>query len=316
MRRWYDDNTLRELYTSNDIFRDHKGSLVNMLNKNQGKLSFFCPMMRRDTVVGNDANRALIDLQCESNYNLITIQDISRSSNIRDFENRIQTSRERVERISSRQLGFGVAIHIGNPDWSLFQSKVDAIIDGGFESIVLKGASHNAFYGNYHYLTNPRVSDKNILIHVSGIDRKYRDNGTTSLMHYLQTFGIDSFSIKMPVGRDPEMNSREPHEITRYDRNTLGHLSPTDHTTIHGDQLNCPGCPICRGYNIESQYMVGNQHGILTTVLNAHESIASHNEFESSRSFVTSNEFDDYAHNKRYLAMMNMGIRQSSLSDF
>jgi len=141
-----------------------------------------------------------------------------------------------------------------------------------------------------------------------------RERRTTSLMHFLQGFGVDSFSVKFPVGRDPDMAQVEPSSITRFDRATLGHITPSEHRAIHGSDLNCPNCPICRGHNIESQYLSGSQNDILTTALNAHEAIASYNEFLAGRNFITSNEFDHYKQSRHYLSLMPRIDHQSDLS--
>lgn len=299
MRKRYSQGDLNKLHTNDPFFENLKYLEAN-LKGNAGRLSLFRPLFyRRDTEVGWTANYALMRLGLEAGYKLITIQDTKITSPIEEFISRMEKSRSEMESTCHMPKAFELipTVHLGTRSDLLFKQKIKACIDMGFKAVSLIYASYRHSMGNLMALQEI-AKDTDTFFICSDVDRRAR-GGDASLMHFLQNFGIDVSSVRMPPRHDPNLNKPI---LRRFDQHTLGMLTPDMHKQHHGISLKCD-CFVCRGQNHLTLYKMQEKFGVsgLIMAMNAHEAVKSPEEFANGRQYIASNEFQDYVKGKPYL---------------
>lgn len=186
-----------------------------------------------------------------------------------------------------------------------FKTKFDEIcsnIDTGLVSImglVYRNWSSNV--QNFYHVWENR--EKDILYYCMGVERKYENAST---MHFLQSWGIDVYSVRMVRGYGGF--ERKINDVDVFDRNSLGVLKVKQYKGEYSDgSLNCD-CKMCRNLDMgEFVEKYGRNHrgdldgSQLQYAGKLHEFFSSSAEFDRSREAINENSLLDYFNSKKRL---------------
>ena len=236
---------------------------------------------------------SLIDLQCTTKLDLVSIPDLSRLSEKEEFETYIMNHRKRVEGISNKE---AVPIIDMKNSEDVFKMKIETAIENSFNMIVLRCRSFYNFYANYRFIEDTKKEEE-VWFHMVDTFR----NIPTASLNYTnlpQVFGIDTVSPLTPyAGRRPKEVA--PEDTKRFDRMSFDNLSLRIQKEKYDDQLGC-NCPVCQEKTV-SNYIEeykscenSKEKNPLYKWSRLHEIFATNSEFEIGRSFIKSQEFDHY----------------------
>lgn len=196
-------------------------------------------------------------------------------------------------------------------DQDIFRNRVSTLLDlvhtGQIHTIGLIYRSWTKYEQNYEYIWD-KIRPEEVFLQMSEVPREFAHTRTTSTMHLLQKFGIDSFSVRLVTGRntnkDAGTETNLNHLLTkrRFDPGPLVFRNFSDWMN-HNASLECD-CPICTGKTPEE--FVGAYRGRYEnypgeTFLAAnklHEYYRSTEEFKLSRCYIVDGELKDYFKNK------------------
>ena len=301
----YTINNVSDLHKKNGVFsrriseiNAHSDTLVNR------SLVKFFPQIPREVQLDDKDIRSFIDLQLESNLNIISLPEVKNDANIEDFKKNLEKYWDYSYNINPHAV-FMPYLNLSQ-DPLLFKDKLSILeeYEGILHAIGIKFASIREFRPNL--MTLASFSDKDFWIHCSSSKRaNWNSNVPTSQIHVLQRYGVDTVSVEIPMGGGQVKN--KPALDTRYFNQEKVTIPKVSESIQEGD-LICD-CPICRSQNFKeltqdlSKY--ASKQKSINSVLNdfskIHEVYAATSEFELSRQRIKEGELNDYFRQKEGL---------------
>ncbi len=273
-------------------YRAHVRGYGEMLTKFYPKLDF------DESALAIDDVKALVDLQIMSGFDVISIPDFA-GSNVPQYEHDITSFGQYI--LSNGKAPMPYVKIDSEP--SVFGRKVRAVVDnnGTFQSIgIVFRAPYSKYYPNYDYLR--RISDEEIWIHQSNVNRVFSTTIPLATAHLSQMFCIDTVSVESRRVMAP-FKEKPLTRVRRFDPNTLGQIP------LLGDQLQSGDtcCPFCAGRSTQDLVRTFTREAIVDTRtlehgLRVHEVFTSYEEFGAARLAIESNAFREYARQRKYLA--------------
>lgn len=215
-------------------------------------------------------------------------------------------------------------------DKDIFEKRFTTLLDlakcGAIHSIGLIYKKISGHIDNYLFLKDNR--EEEVLLQMSDVPREYYGPQSTSTMHLLQKFGVDSFSVKMGNAfrdkdeKEPDFKPKPIQAVKRLDSSSLV-FSQFKTWKNHEKSFDCT-CAICSGKSVEdfvSTYQ-GRYEEYPGQTFNCanrlHEYYCSSAEFASSRDYIRHGELRDYFKNKEGLKASDVHTpaRSRSLLEF
>ena len=203
-----------------------------------------------------------------------------------------------------------------------FKTLLDLAESGVIHSIGLIYRAITSHIDNYLLLKDKR--DANVFLQMSDVPREYYGPQSTSTMHLLQKFGVDSFSVKMGNAfKDENEESIKPKPIQVIKRLDPSPLVFHQFKTWEGHEksFDC-GCAICAGKSVEDfvstyQSRYEEYPGQTFDCANRlHEYYCSSAEFATSRDYIRGGELKDYFKSKEGLNASDVHTPRRTLSLF
>ena len=280
--------------------RDINAHADTLINRNLVK---YFPQFRKDTILNDDDMLSLIDVQLESNINVISLPEVKEDATKDEFKNNFEKywkycENEKPEAILMPYLNL-------SQDPDLFREKLKylAEFEGSLHAIGIKFASPNTYRPNLRTLAS--FSDKEFWVHCSSIKRAvWNAEIPSSQLHILQKFGVDTVSIEIPMAMG-EGNAK-PILKTKYFNNEKVTI-PSIEESIHDGSLIC-NCPICqqRNFNELTEDLKRYQgdrslNSVLRDFSKIHEVYAATSEFEISKQRIKEGDLNKYFSEKEGL---------------
>jgi len=279
--------------------------------------------------------RTLIDLQLESNINLITIPEPSNDCSPEIFQKNFTDYWEYIAEV--KPTATAMPYLSLKQDHELFDNKLNILkeYEHSLHTIGIKFASMREYRPNLmslaefseydfwvHCSAGRRVSNwrevspggqlhalqrYGVWVHCSAGRRvsNWREVSPGGQLHALQRYGVDTVSIEIPMGGGA---SDKDYTTTRY-FNRTGVTIPQIIKSVDSEgNLQC-GCPICSGQNLED--VAGNLNrftsdkrplrSVVSDFSKVHEVFASTSEFDVSRQKIKEDSLKDYFNEKEGL---------------
>lgn len=285
-----------------------------LINRNLVK---YFPQFRKDTILNDEDLLSLIDVQLESNINIISLPEIKENTPLVDFKNNFEkywkyTESEKPEAILMPYLNLSQ-----EPDLFIEKLKYLAEYEGSLHAIGIKFASPKTYRPNLRALAS--FSNKEFWVHCSSIKRAiWNTDLPTSQIHMLQKYGVDTVSIEIPMAGGG--NKDKPLSKTKY-FNSEKVTIPDISESIHDGSLTC-NCPICRQQNFNEltedlKRYQGDRSisAVLQDFSKIHEVYAATSEFEISRKRIIDDDLNNYFKEKEGLRPYSED-NQTSLNKF
>lgn len=298
----YTDKNVSSLHEKNGVharkvqeINAHADTLINR------SLVKYFPQFPRNVVLSDNDVRSFIDLQCESNLNIISLPEIRNESSIDEFKSNFMRYWEYVSDINPNAVFMPYINLSQSPE--LFREKLNYLsnFEGALHGIGVKFASLREFRPNLFNLAN--FSDKAFWIHCStGKRANWTSDIPSGQLHILQRYGVDTVSVEIPMyGGSSKV---KPVSNTRY-FNSEKITIPKISESLHDGELTC-NCPICRQQKFNevvedlNRYVTQNKsiNSVLNDFSKIHEVYASTKEFEISRKSIKEGELRKYFHEK------------------
>lgn len=268
----------------------HSDTLINR------SLVKYFPQIPRNIELNERDIRSFIDLQCESNINIITLPEFKNNASLEDFIKNFELYWEYIYNVRPDSV---IMPYINlSQDPLLFKNKLNYLseYEGTLFCIGIKFASLREFRPNLMNLVE--FSDKDFWVHCSSGKRaNWTSNIPSCQLHMLQRYGVDTVSVEIPMGGG---SKEKPSLDTRY-FNQEKITIPKIHESIHNGELIC-NCPICRQQNFNdltedlTKFVTKNKsiNSVLNDFSKVHEVFASTDEFDTSRQRIKENDLKNY----------------------
>ena len=315
----YANDKISDLHRKNGVhnrrisdINAHADTLINRY------LVKYFPQYSKDTILTEDDILSFIELQCESNINVITLPEIKNNASKDDFEKNLNKYWKFVE--DNKPEAVLMPYLNLSQDADLFREKLKVLSEheGSLFSIGIKFASLREYRPNLRSLAS--FSDKEFWVHCSSIKRaNWNSSIPSSQLHILQRYGIDTVSIEIPMAMGRPKKDK-PIFQTKYFNNEKVTI-PNISESLHDGDLICD-CPICRQQNFEEltedlrRYAVGKSiNAVLNDFSKVHEVYASTEEFKVSRQMIKEDSLNNYFSEKEGLKgdLKNEDGKQTSL---
>jgi len=249
--------------------------------------------------------RTLIDLQLESNINLITIPEPSNDCSPEIFQKNFTDYWEYIAEV--KPTATAMPYLSLKQDHELFDNKLNILkeYEHSLHTIGIKFASMREYRPNLMSLAE--FSEYDFWVHCSAGRRvsNWREVSPGGQLHALQRYGVYTVSIEIPMGGGA---SDKDYTTTRY-FNRTGVTIPQIIKSVDSEgNLQC-GCPICSGQNLED--VAGNLNrftsdkrplrSVVSDFSKVHEVFASTSEFDVSRQKIKEDSLKDYFNEKEGL---------------
>jgi hypothetical protein len=291
--------TILDLRRVNGILNKQRKSINNSLRGFEESITFLNLRFRKGKEPPIQDVESLIHLQCTTKLDLVSIPDLSKLSEKREFETYITHHRRDVESICNKE---AVPIVDMNSSENVFKMKIETIIENGFNMIVLRCRSFSDYYANYRFIKDTKEEEK-VWFHM--VDTFRTNPSPTATLNYTnlpQVFGIDTVSPLTPYGGG-ETQTPAPENTKRFDRLSFDNLPLKTQKEKYDDLLRC-NCPICQERTV-SDYIDDyrscrnpKEKNPIYKWSRLHEIFATNSEFEMGRNFIRSQEFDSYLRSK------------------
>lgn len=289
--------TILSLRRVNGTLNKQRKNIDNMLRGFRDSMSFLNLRFRKREEPPLQDIESLIHLQCTTRLDLVSIPDISKLSEKKEFESYVRHQRREIENISDKEAVLIVDLN-NQPD--VFKMKIEAAIENGFKMIVLRCRSFFEYYANYRFIKDA-MKEEEVWFHM--VDT-FRANPNISLnfTNLPQVFGIDTVSPLTPYGGG-EDRSVAPEDTKRFDRLSYNNLPLKIQKEEYENQLKC-NCPICQEKTVEDyieEYSFCENQKEKNPIYKwsrLHEVFATNSEFGIGKDFIRSQEFDHYFKSK------------------
>jgi len=293
--RYYNEEKLKDIH--DPTISDSQVKQLKSFTGAPGKLFLFRPNISRDIKIPERTNRILTDLQIQANFDVITLSDPHFNSDPAVFDKTMRNLREQVE--NSIEFDYVEAAPLLRLDmpYELFKRKMNIVMDNGFKGVVFPYSSY--YTSRHNYLHIRELAQKEELwFHLSGVMKTWHINKKSFLMHVLQPFGFDSFSLR---SYRPFSNAVIKQIIAkRLDNKTLGVMDINELEKTYGDDLHC-NCYVDQGNGLNSFLKLYNGAEVLSSAIRAHDSYASLQELLKGRVYASEQEFVKYAKLRRFI---------------
>ncbi|RJS48523.1 MAG: hypothetical protein CIT03_07450 [Methanobacterium sp.] len=254
--------------------------------------------------------RILIDLQLESNINLITIPEPSNNCSSTDFHDNFTKYWEYIAEVKPTATAMPY-INL-KQDHNLFENKLNLLkeYEHALHTIGIKFASIREYRPNLMSLAE--FSEHDFWVHCSDGRRvsNWRALSPGGQLHALQRYGIDTVSIEIPMGGGSI--SDKDYTTARYFNQTSVTIPKIIDSVDSEGNLEC-NCPICSGQNLgevaENLKRYASTKKPLRSVVSdfskVHEVFASTNEFEISKQKIKEDSLKEYFDEKEGLKEHN-----------
>ncbi|WP_286242219.1 hypothetical protein [Methanobacterium ferruginis] len=246
--------------------------------------------------------RLLVELQIDSNINVITIPEIAPNCSPEDFHRNFLRY---WEYISTQRPDASIMPYLSlNQDPSLFERKLEILgeYEKAFQCIGIRFASMMVYRPNLISLAE--FSEKEFWVHCSNGKRvnDWKRPSPGGQLHGLQRYGVDTVSIEIPMGGG---GSNKDYTTARYfNRDTITIPPITDSINTDGN-LVCD-CPICEGQNLSElasnleRYVTKDKplRSVVGDFSKVHEVFASTSEFDISRQKIKEDSLKEYLDGK------------------
>ena len=210
--------TILDLRRVNGVLNDQRKSINNGLRGFDGSITFLNLRFTKEGEPPLQDVESLIDLQCTTKLDLVSIPDLSGLSEKEEFETYVRYHRRRVDSISNKE---AVPIIDMNNQEDVFKMKIETAIENSFNMIALRCRSFYNFYANYRFIKDTKKEEE-IWFHM--IDT-FRDIPAVSLNYtnLPQVFGIDTVSPLTPYAGG-KTKAVAPEDTKRFDRLSFDNL--------------------------------------------------------------------------------------------
>ena len=263
-------------------------------NKGGNRITLFHPVLDKDLEITEEINSKLIALQLQCNLDAVSILDDYKTSP-KIFEERLKKSMKQIDDDSPIEPMPTLRLDV---DEKVFMNKIKVILNNDITLLDVIYAPITKYYTNYVYLS--KVIEKyDLWIHMSEVERLWRSNYRTSMMHILPFLGISTFAIKsrpLPFG----LFKITMKKAKRFDGRCLGHITNDEHSERYGEDLNC-NCFVDKGQTLSNFYESFSGASLLNSALICHETNGSLREFMNFRKEIVSSSCRDYTREKEFL---------------
>ncbi|MCX6803349.1 MAG: hypothetical protein NTY48_02130 [Candidatus Diapherotrites archaeon] len=269
------------------------------------KMSPFFEMTRENNIL-------LAKFQADAELKVIKVWDERVNTSPKYFETQIDQFRNKLDEVG---LEIMPVLETANPDVDNYEAKWKLLHDMGINKVGTTAESILQNWKNYSIIQK-FVEDKDIWVHASGVPRRWASNHTTSEMHILQRFGINTFALEVfrPFLREGAVSvyDRNPKDQKLYDQNTCGGLGLKEGVSLYHGELNCDHV-CCNGKTRAEFYTDYAKLELLPVYANVHEAFNSFEEMQMGAKRILDHDFKDYVKEKHYLneAMNNLDKRFS-----
>lgn len=303
--QFYSDNWAKFMKT-NGSFSNRRRTIDFFSDKMDYTIKRFFPQLTLGTELDDSSIKQLLELQRMSNLDFISIPSLP--ATITDFE---KISTYFADEVLSESREPLIYLDMGL-DLDLFRQRFLALLElsetDQLHSIGLIYRPIHKNIQNYRLIWENRES--NVFLQMSGIPRELARTNSTSTMHLLQKWGVDSFSVRIGRYVPPKKGSKEPgpkpiESTKRFDPVPLDFHKFQDWID-HGESLNCD-CPVCKGKNTEefvtsyTDQCEEYPNQVFNAANRLHEYYQSSNEFSKSREFIKVGELSEYFKSKEGL---------------
>lgn len=295
----YTKKSVNALHQKNGIFsrrmQDINAHADTLINRSLVK---YFPQIPKDVKLSDQDIRSFIELQCESNVNVISIPELENNCKEESFYKNFLKYWNYTNEIKPNAV---VMPYLNlSQDPKLFKNKLELLSqhEGTLHCIGVKFASLREYRPNLMHLAN--FSDKNFWIHCSA---GRRANWNSSIpgcqLHTLQRYGVDTVSVEIPSGRSNNVKFKPSLDTRYFKRATV--TIPKIKDSIYDGHLECD-CPICSNQNFEDltedlgRFVSKNKsiNSVLNDFSKIHEVYASTSEFEVSRERIKDDDLTNY----------------------
>jgi len=284
--------TLQAFIKNPDVSFKIQSRVESLSDKGGPRITLFHPMIDAGTHVTDLMNESLIDLQLQANTDLVSIFDTRKISSS-ELAARISKSLKMID----EPLEPMICLRMDVERNAHFYQKLQVVKDAGLKVINVNCVSPIKYYDNY--LTIGKFAQENdVWVHMSEVDRTWRGNYQTSLMHFLAYFGVSSFAVKQSRF-GPGKYVKKPAK--RFDARCLGHITSEEHGKKYGEKLACD-CFVDSGKSRSDFYTSYSGAQILRSALAVHETNCSWKEFKIFRKEILGSNGKGYAKRKDYLS--------------
>lgn len=260
-------------------------------NKMESNFKFFSPRIAHDIIISSKLNRSILNLQLKSDFNVIGIWD---SPNISSklLQKRIETSLSEIEAYSEQQKQNKkrvVIVNISMAQKIPILRKKALLASESVGAIGFKYVPPENYVSRYNAIKQC-LKRSPAFVHIYDVPKTWGGNGKTSLIHLLQFYGFDLFSLKPGNRFDPTELTSIP-EVKRFDIHTAAYLKvPVEHREIYGDRTACSSnCPIDKGKTL-STILDDFSPEERSTAFRVHEVFDSQMEFAIDRNHIKEGE--------------------------
>ena len=297
-----DERKLHDLAGRNGPMAAEIKHAASAFKKTAGKVRLFFPRLAFVDLTDPEI-RTLIDLQRLGGADMICLPDSRPGDLLNRFEKMLKGSREYMEMAFGSRLEPFPLIDMREPA-DRFSAKVLTCLDMGFKLIAFRYASPTQTYANYRFLADHNRNE--VWLHLSGVERFWRQNYTTSQLHIPQFAGVDTVSLDIPTGGRYKVT--DYYKVKRFDPRSIGHLDRAMHLQRYDQDLAC-SCQLCSGKQLDEFYdknVIGPKSKKpmvhrLRRVAAVHEAFSSRDEFALGRQRILNGEAAAYVSSKEFL---------------
>lgn len=227
----------------------------------------------RNTKIPDPVSRFATALQIQSGIDWLGIHDISFNAKPEDFDKRLSTEINFIEENHEKHkyVGMKAIIRLDAPA-EYTRRKIRIAEDNGIRAIDFVYASLNNIRPSLQVVRELSQDKGDIWFHLAGVSKKSLN---ASIMHIIQPFGFDTYSLYTPRGGGKSENPR-PLNFEWFEKSRWGFLNQDVM------KLNCPH-PTCKGHTTKSFIDVYNGSSTSSGALKFHNSLDSLHEFSKSR---------------------------------
>lgn len=251
--------------------------------------------------------RALIDLQLQSEFDVIAIPETRINGNVDEFDKNLTRFSDYVADRGAEPMPY---IDMRN-DNAIFRLKLRKVA-GHVPNIRCLGLTYRSFTDFYPNFSSvgEEIGKEDLWIHQSNIPRMRSQTVPLAEMHLPQTYSIDSTTLESRPVMAP-LSVKPLLRVRKFVEKTLGEVRLQDIRNGTEPDSDCK-CPVC--VRVSSIKNLRN----IDIAEKVHETFSSTKEFENSRECIRHDDMKSYVQSRKYLSQSLSQIppRMSSLTEF
>ena len=291
--RHFRKNTILSFIKNHEVSYKIQKQVEKDSSKGGNRITLFHPSFDKDFEVTDEINAKLIEMQLQCNIDGVSIWDNNKSSH-ESWDKRLNKSINLVEDSALEPMP---TLNMGMDD-IVFKKKLDVVKDHKTVLLNVAYAPIKKFYRNYLHLIK-LVENNDIWVHMSEVDRYWRGNYQSSMMHIAPFLGVSSVTVKSkPLGFG--LFKRVPKPAKRFDGRCLGHITSKEHNQRYGKDLGCD-CFVDEGRDLDGFYNNFSGSELLNSALVCHEVNGSLDEFSNFRKSILQSDCMNYVKEKEFM---------------